>query len=139
MIVSFLKRLKANTPTEPRQRTARDLQGIPQLEKKDYSKVDHSQKDRSPKQTRLEQQYTELKQAAEFSQPSVKLEPKKDKQETSLNKMESKKTNVIKDQKVNHPSFTPSNQDIIDGVIWAEILGPPRALNPHSPRRLTRR
>ncbi|MBS4191344.1 hypothetical protein KHA94_14235 [Bacillus sp. FJAT-49705] len=39
-------------------------------------------------------------------------------------------------QKGTNSSFSPSQKQLVDGIIWSEIIGPPRALNPHKSMRI---
>ncbi|QED48684.1 hypothetical protein [Cytobacillus dafuensis] len=39
-------------------------------------------------------------------------------------------------QKGARSSFSPSQKQLVDGIIWSEIIGPPRALNPHKSMRI---
>ncbi|WP_442595021.1 hypothetical protein [Neobacillus sp. D3-1R] len=127
-IISFFKRANANNQKQPNQRTARESIPIPKIER---GKTHRSQ-------TRLEQQYAEIKKSAEISQPKVKPESKIGK--TRNNKTESmneiiRSEDVSLEQQKETSSFTPNNKDIIDGIIWSEILGPPRSMNPHTSQR----
>lgn len=134
MIVSFLKRLNANNnQKQTTQKTSRNTHT--KIEKKDQSTVAPSRKERLPKQSRLEQQYAEVKKGTELSKPSVSSESPRVRHETYINQKEIPEKNTINGQKDDVAPFSPSNKDIIDGVIWSEILGPPRALHPHTSRR----
>lgn len=127
-IISFFKRANANKQTQPNPRSTRDTNQIP----------DRKRELPQRSKTRLEQQYIEIKKSAEVSQPEVKPEPKIRK--TRNDKIESMDEVIrsedvsVKHQK-NISSFTPNNKDIIDGIIWSEILGPPRSMNPHTSQR----
>ncbi|KOP83494.1 hypothetical protein ACFFHH_09715 [Cytobacillus solani] len=89
----------------------------------------------------IEKEYAERKKQAEETLHSLK-----DKQRALENKTQSLLAvsergsmrldfNSEKDEK---PSFLIEKQKLAEGVVWAEILGPPRALNPHKSIRQKR-
>lgn len=86
---------------------------------------------------RLEKEYAEKRKLAESTVRQAKeYTPPTEKEVKSIHVEVEKpviKPTVIEEKQahVPHSSFSVEKQKVIDGVVWAEILGPPRALNPH--------
>ena len=84
---------------------------------------------------RLEKEYTEkrkladstMRQARDYTPPieEVKSLP------VEVAQPIVKQVVVEAKQQAPQPSLSIEKQKVTDGVVWAEILGPPRALNPH--------
>ncbi|MBP2241672.1 hypothetical protein J2Z40_002244 [Cytobacillus eiseniae] len=84
--------------------------------------------------SQIKREYLERKRQEEKKRQEIKNRP-------PIMQEMSKKQAVKKEEKtLYNPSIVPvekkpalsiEKQKLVDGVIWAEILGPPRALNPH--------
>ncbi|WP_102274519.1 hypothetical protein [Cytobacillus massiliigabonensis] len=89
----------------------------------------------------IEKEYAERKKQAEET-----LHALKDTKRTLENKTQSFQTVSVRrsrrsdfiSKKEEKPAFTIEKQKLAEGVVWAEILGPPRALNPHKSIRQKR-
>ncbi|KAB2338563.1 hypothetical protein F7731_03120 [Cytobacillus depressus] len=92
----------------------------------DHTKADHAKK---LQVEALESQYEVEK----------RLHALKKQQQLAVKRAEQIKTIIEKPiteqisvpQKEKKPSLSPSKKQLVDGIVWAEIIGPPRALNPH--------
>lgn len=82
---------------------------------------------------RLDKEYTEkrklaeskLKGARDYIPPTEEVKPLQVKVEQPV------VIAAVEKPHAPQPSLSIEKQKVIDGVVWAEILGPPRALNPH--------
>ncbi|HLO11921.1 MAG TPA: hypothetical protein VK190_06780 [Pseudoneobacillus sp.] len=81
------------------------------------------------------QDYEEIKKNTAKDQIITQTNDRKD---SSLQRKDTLKKDVFKSDMVDL-DISPSKQNVIDGVVWAEIIGPPRALRPHLQRKSTYR
>lgn len=89
----------------------------------------------------VEKEYSDRKKQAEAQLPALK-----DKQKDSMNTANSLKMDLPRGSsrldsvsyKEKKTAVSIEKQKLVDGVVWAEILGSPRALNPHKSIRQKR-
>ncbi|WP_080844978.1 hypothetical protein [Cytobacillus gottheilii] len=74
----------------------------------------------------MEQQYTQARQKAEDE-----LESLNNRHRTAERQTETLRTREPIKKTAQSQSFAPDKKKLADAVIWSEILGPPRAMNPH--------
>lgn len=131
MITSFIKRLKGTKASEPsKEPDWKKMMNFPQMFDEPRQEVSSPSKEQQVTKSKLAQEYYEHKQTTEITK--TRNTPRK---ESTSQRKEVEVRNKV-EEKV---GFSQSKENIIDGVIWAEILGPPRANKSHSHRRTYRR
>jgi DNA mismatch repair ATPase MutL len=132
-ITSFLKKLKESNPEKsPKQPEWKKM--IPNQES--YPEVTRSSSNPiAPQKRKIAQEYYEIKETYEDSTTKEKSTNARKNSE----RRENAKKNVVKSEIEQHLDLSPRKENVIEGVVWAEILGPPRAFKPHSARRITPR
>jgi hypothetical protein len=125
MIASFLKRLKS-TPNED----------APNKQQPEWKKVFDL-----PEMTYEELPKEEVKR--EYVAPPVKvatdlyhIEKAKEKTDSKVAISSEKIRDIIAEGEIKDEiEITPKKQQLVNGIVWSEILGPPRALKQHSHKR----
>jgi hypothetical protein len=134
-IISFLKKMKENSNPNPNQEKKTEwkkVMNIPQtLNEGRQVETKHTRVSQEHPQTKgqLAQEYYDVKNKTEINQPKEYSRKDSSLQRKEMNK---KVVNAEVDASVDH---TPTKDTLIDGIVWAEILGPPRAYKSHSERR----
>lgn len=84
------------------------------------------------KSRRIEEDYRQRKQQAEQSMKALQS------QQRAAERKASAISRTAANTKTGYPveaseaeKFEPQKQSLVDGIIWSEILGPPRSKNPH--------
>ncbi|MBG9654783.1 hypothetical protein ACFRCQ_00020 [Cytobacillus firmus] len=84
------------------------------------------------KSRRIEEDYRQLKQQAEQSVKALQS------QQRAAERKASAISRTAANSKTGYPveasgagKFEQQKQSLVDGIIWSEILGPPRSKNPH--------
>ncbi|NUH82244.1 hypothetical protein HUN92_00400 [Bacillus firmus] len=84
------------------------------------------------KSRRIEEDYRQRKQQAEQSMKALQS------QQRAAERKASAISRIATNTKTGYPveasgagKFEPQKQSLVDGIIWSEILGPPRSKNPH--------
>jgi hypothetical protein len=131
MITSFLKRLKGTPSEGPKEPEWKKMLNLPPLfeEVPPSREVSLPKKEQVENQSKILQEYYQVKNREETEELRniVRKEPQRN-QKVTLSTMTQEQ--VI---------YTPDKEKIIDGIIWSEILGPPRAVKSHSSRRAVNR
>jgi hypothetical protein len=141
MITSLIKKRKSAGGSEVNQESPKEPEwkkwiDFPQTFEEGRADVTRPQREESTNTSKLAQEYYELKN------PSGRQSERSNVMKTSTpNKQETSTRTVVKDEVKESVDFdlSPSKENIIDGIIWAEILGPPRAIKSHSSRSVTPR
>ncbi|MBG9445615.1 hypothetical protein [Cytobacillus firmus] len=84
------------------------------------------------KSKRIEEDYKQRKQQAEQSMKALQS------QQRAAERKASAISRTAANSKTGYPveasgsgKFEPQKQSLVDGIIWSEVLGPPRSKNPH--------
>jgi hypothetical protein len=133
MITSFLKRLKGTSPSEgPKEPNWKKVMDIPPIfeEMPTSREVSAPKKEQVEHQSKLLQDYYQVKNK-EIARDSSRENTRKESQRISkaIEKPIRQESNVL----------TPDKEKMIDGIIWSEILGPPRSVKSHAYRRTSLR
>lgn len=84
------------------------------------------------KSRRMEQDYRQRKQQAEQSMKALQSQKRAAERKASAISKTASNTNTGYPVKASGAGkFEPRKQSLVDGIIWSEILGPPRSKNPH--------
>jgi hypothetical protein len=129
-IISFFKKMKENSDPNSNQEKKpewKKVMNIPQtlnegkpVEKRAPREPRQHQQNRS----QLREEYYEVKGRNEIDQPKV----------SAFKRIDTNKK-VVNDEVDASVDLTPTKDTLIDGIVWSEILGPPRAYKSHSHRR----
>jgi hypothetical protein len=136
-IISFFKKMKENSNPNSNQEKKpewKKVLDIPQT--LNESKRVETRTPREPREPRehqqnrnqLQQEYNKAKNKTEIDQPKVQ----------AFQRKETNKKVVISEVDAS-VDLTPTKDTLIDGIVWSEILGPPRAYKSHSQRRASYR
>jgi hypothetical protein len=128
-IVSFFKKMKENSHPNPNQDKKPELKkvlNIPQT--RNEGRVVETRSPREPRQnnSQLANEYYEVKSNIEINQPKENARKNSASQGKEISK---KPVNTKLDTSYD---LSLSKDTLIDGIVWAEILGPPRAYKSHS-------
>lgn len=131
-IISFFKKMKENSNPNPNQEKIpewKKVMDIPQT--LNEGRRVETRPSREPRQqsSQLAKEYYEVKSNAEINQPTEN--PRKD---SAFQRKEPSKK-VVNAEVDGSIDLSPSKDTLIDGIVWAEILGPPRAYKSHSQRK----
>jgi hypothetical protein len=77
----------------------------------------------------VEQDKNELKEQSENRKPKAQA-VKREAEQQKVSVSPSKPVEMAS-EKEEHVSLAPTDKQLVEGIIWSEILGPPRSLNPH--------
>ncbi len=142
-IASFFNKSKASNSNQqqknarPEARTSeQQIQPKPNESRKVNSPRSRLEQMAKEMADRLEKEYMEKRQIAESTrrQATNHSSPIEKQPQPVYIKVEQpvEKKVVVEEKTIaSQHSYSIEKQKIIDGVVWAEILGPPRALNPH--------
>ena len=102
---------------------------IPQLS---TAMNDERERRKAEEAQRLEKEMLERRKLAEASMNALMEQKEMAEEQAMLIKAASVSAEQIPSTEVQpKQSISPSKKQLIDGIIWSEIIGPPRALNPH--------
>ncbi|MHC0035866.1 hypothetical protein [Pseudoneobacillus sp. C159] len=122
MIVSYVKRLKGNPNGEQSTKEKADwkkLFDLPEITKVDLPK----------NEGKIIQPEVLTRDNLELTKPPSKSEPNSDITSREI-------VNMIAEGEIKDEiGLTPNKQQLINGIVWSEILGPPRARKTHSKAR----
>jgi hypothetical protein len=131
MIVSFFKKTKeGNSQNQPAESDWKKMLGIPETINDNQPTDLNPRTEMKSEIGNLTQEYYEIKTKSEVYQPQVR-EQRRNTRAVPLKKNEDV-TLITKDEIID---LTPNKENIIEGIVWSEILGPPRALKSHTIRR----
>jgi hypothetical protein len=132
-VISFLKKMKENSNPNSNQEKKpewKKVMDIPQTlneDKRVETRTPREPREHQQNRNQLQQEYNRAKSKAEIDQPKVQ----------AIQRIETNKKVVITE--VDASDLTPTKDTLIDGIVWSEILGPPRAYKSHSQRRASYR
>lgn len=90
------------------------------------------------KSRKIEEEYKQRKQQAEQSMKALQNQQRAaERKARAISKTAVNTTAGYPAEASGAGKFEPRKQSLVDGIIWSEILGPPRAKNPH--RSLSRK
>lgn len=125
-------------PTQARSISNEQGQRRPVDDRKGMSPVKRLEQMATEMAERYEREYAEKRKFAEATLKQAKEEPRpmeREAEQLYVAPVKSVTTESITSQEKQMPapqlSLTAEKQKVINGVVWAEIMGPPRALNPH--------
>lgn len=136
IISSLFKKAKGERPESPiprpRQRPHHRQSAEPERAAMETSVEEALKEERqrqAERESRIEQENRKRKQQAEESMRALQNQRR---EAHSFRETASRPVELPAEGKKEHGGrFTPEKQVLIDGIIWSEILGPPRAKNPH--------
>jgi hypothetical protein len=128
-IVSFFKKMKENSHPNPNQEKKPELKkvlNIPQTQNEGQRVETRPPRELRQNSRQLANEYFEVKSNIEINQP------KENARKNSASHR--KESNIVPVNAKLNTSYdtSPSKDTLIDGIVWAEILGPPRAYKSHS-------
>jgi len=122
-------------PSQARTVQKQKVQPLPTENRKPMSPVKRLEQMASEMAERLEKEYSEKRKLAESPIRHPKENPAPIARQAEPIKVAEVKPLVqpSQDKQLQTPklTLTAEKQKVIDGVVWAEILGSPRSLNPH--------
>lgn len=134
-ISSFFKKKKGEQPENPNrppQQRPQPQAERPAVEASIEEALKEEKRQQAERASRIEEEYRRRKQQAEESMRTLQNQKRAaEKKVNSLREPAAKLVERPQTQKQTSGQFTPQKQALVDGVIWSEILGPPRAKNPH--------
>ncbi|MCM3705205.1 MULTISPECIES: hypothetical protein [Cytobacillus] len=83
------------------------------------------------KSRRIEQEYRQRKQQAEQSMKALQSQQRAAERKASAISRTAANTKAYPVEASGAGKYEPQKQSLVDGIIWSEILGPPRSKNPH--------
>ncbi|PAE23308.1 MULTISPECIES: hypothetical protein [Bacillaceae] len=83
------------------------------------------------KSRRIEQEYRQRKQQTEQSMKALQSQQRAAERKASAISRTAANTKTYPVEASGAGKFEPQKQSLVDGIIWSEILGPPRSKNPH--------
>jgi hypothetical protein len=128
-IISFFKRMKENSHPNPNQEKKPEFKKV--LKIPQTQNEGRNVESRPPRQNsrQVASEYNEVKSKIEINQPKENARKNSASHRNEINKETvNAKLNTSYDS-------SPSKDTLIDGIVWAEILGPPRAYKSHSQRK----
>jgi hypothetical protein len=137
-IVSFFKKMKENNNPNPNQEINpewKKVLNIPETindgRRMETRAPREPREDREPLQTsnQLAKEYYEVKSNTE------KKQSKENTRKDSANHRKDINKTVVNHEVLTSVDLTPTKDTLTDGIVWAEILGPPRAYKAHSQRK----
>jgi hypothetical protein len=135
-ITSFIKKMKQNSNPNQKQENEpewKKVLNIPQTLNEGRRVESKPPKEQRQNKSKLAKEYYEIKSNTERNQPKETGRNDAAFQRKEMNK------DVRKAELDGIVDLSPNKDTIIDGIVWAEILGPPRAYKSHSQRRATYR
>lgn len=138
-IISFLKKMKENSNPNPNQEKKTEwkkIMNIPQtINEGRQVKTKHPSVSQEHSQTKsqLAQEYYDVKNKTNINKSNENARKDSALQRKEMN------IKVVYDEVDAGVDLTPTKDTLIDGVVWSEILSPPRAYKSHSQRRATYR
>jgi hypothetical protein len=140
IITSIFKKMKANEqdPKHEKQPDWKKMMNFPQTFNEERHEKTSTQLDHPINKSKLAQEYYEVKKTNE-KQRKEYVNPIQSRQGPVSKRLDSAKSNAVNSEVESVIDLSPTKEKVIDAVIWSEILGPPRALKPHSTRRETLR
>jgi len=135
-ISSFFKKKKEEKPVKQAPRSARQ-ENRTQAERTAADPVmaevlEEEKRKMEEKSRRIAEEYRQSKQHAEQSMKALQN------QQRAAERKASAISKTAADISAGYPAeasgagkFEPRKQALVDGIIWSEILGPPRSKNPH--------
>jgi hypothetical protein len=131
-IISFFKKMKVNSNPNQKQEKNPELKkvlNIPQTLNEGRRVEPRPSREPRQNSSQLAKEYYEVKNNIEINQPKENIRKDSANQKKELYK---KVVNAEVDAGID---LSPSKDTLIDGIVWAEILGPPRAYKSHSQRK----
>ncbi|MGN7177390.1 hypothetical protein BK139_06035 [Paenibacillus sp. FSL R5-0490] len=135
-ISSFFKKKKEEKPVKQAPRSVQQ-ENRTQAERTSADNalaevLEEEKKKLTEKSRRIEEDYRQRKQQAEQSMKALQS------QQRAAERKASAISRTTANTKTGSPveaagagKFEPQKQTLVDGIIWSEILGPPRSKNPH--------
>ncbi|MFD2446110.1 hypothetical protein ACFSO7_19300 [Bacillus sp. CGMCC 1.16607] len=137
-ITSVLKKLKESNNDHSRTKQTEWKKGrdFPPIVHENQPEILRSDSKPSMKKEKRLEKYEDRKEVSEKSIQNEKITSIK-----HTSQQREKRKEIISEIEKNGEDFdfTPKKDNVIEGVIWAEILGPPRALKSHSTRRIAKK
>jgi hypothetical protein len=133
-IISFFKKMKENSNPNSNQEKKPDSKKVVNIPQTlNEGKRVETRSPRVPREVQqnrnqLQQEYNDSKSKTEIDQPKV----------AAFQRIETNKK-MINTEVDASLDLTPTKDTLIDGIVWSEILGPPRAYKSHSQRRASYR
>lgn len=133
-IISFFKKMKENSNPNSNQekktewKKAMDIPQTLNEDKRVETRTPREPREQQQNRNQLQQEYNKAKSKAEIDQPKAQ----------AFQRIETNKKVVITEVDAS-VDLTPTKDTLIDGIVWSEILGPPRAYKSHSQRRASYR
>jgi hypothetical protein len=128
-IVSFFKKMKENSHPNPNQEKKPELKkvlNIPQTRNEGRGVETRSPREPRQNSSQLANEYFEVQSKTEINQPKENARKNSASQRKEIGK---KSVNAELDTSID---LSPSKDTLIEGIVWAEILGTPRAYKSHS-------
>ncbi|MBN8200593.1 MULTISPECIES: hypothetical protein [Bacillaceae] len=135
-ISSFFKKKKEEKPVK---QTPRSVQQEQRTQAEGTSAdsalaeaLKEEKRQQAEKARRIEEEYRQRKQKAEESMKALQNQRRAAERKTNaLARSASNKNAEYPKEASGAGSLEPRKQSLVDGIIWSEILGPPRSKNPH--------
>jgi hypothetical protein len=131
-IISFFKKMKENSNPNPTQEKIPELKkvmNIPQTLNEGRRVEKKSPREPRQNSSQLARDYYEVKSNSEINQPKDTTRKDSAFQRKELNHK------VVNAEAEAGIDLLPTKDTLIDGIVWAEILGPPRAYKSHSHKK----
>jgi hypothetical protein len=128
-IISFFKKMRENSNPNPNQEKKPELKkvlNIPQPQNGGGRVETRPPREQRQNSSQSAKEYYEVKSNIEINQPKENARKSSASQRKEINK------EPVNDKFNKSYDPSPSKDTLIDGIVWAEILGPPRAYKSHS-------
>lgn len=134
-ISSFFKKKKEEKPVKQAPRSVQQ-ENRTQAERTSADNtlaevLEEEKKKLTEKSRRIEEDYRQRKQQAEQSIKALQSQERAAERRASAISGTAANTKAYPMEASGAGKFEPQKQSLVDGIIWSEILGPPRSKNPH--------
>ncbi|KON86999.1 hypothetical protein AF332_09370 [Sporosarcina globispora] len=135
-ISSFFKKKKEKKPVKQTPRSLHQEQRT-QTERSSADSalaeaLKEEERQQAEKARRIEEEYRQRKQQAEERMNALQNQRRDaERKANAFAKAASNTKSEYQKQSSGAGHFEPRKQALVDGIIWSEILGPPRSKNPH--------
>jgi flagellar biosynthesis GTPase FlhF len=136
-ISSFFKKKKEEKPVKQAPRSAQQ-ENRTQAERTSADPalaevLEEEKRKLTEKSRRIEEEYRQRKQQAEQRMKALQNQQRAaERKASAISKTASNTKKGYPAEASGAGKFEPRKQSLVDGIIWSEILGPPRSKNPHS-------
>jgi hypothetical protein len=135
-IISMIKKMKESNNQNQKQDKEPEWEkeiNYPHTFNEDRQEKQRLSTEKAQKNSKLAQEFYHIEKNSDITLVNKQTNARKD--ATPPRKDNAQMDVVIKSGKDDRLELSPSKEKVIDGVIWAEILGPPRAIKSHSQKR----